>query len=128
MKESELKLGIIVRGPVLHEPIEVLQYKRQADVYQWLARRQGLKVSDTAYFVYANGLHLERFDECMRFSMSVLPYVGNDAWVESKIFEIDAALRSGVVPPPTLDCEHCGYVNAMAGMAACLTPDEASRY
>ena len=33
-----------------------IQYKRQADVYQWLARRQGLKVSDTAYFVYANGL------------------------------------------------------------------------
>jgi RecB family exonuclease len=28
-----------------------IQYKRQADVYQWLARRQGLKVSDTAYFV-----------------------------------------------------------------------------
>jgi hypothetical protein len=66
---------------------------------------------------YANGLHLERFDECMHFSMSVLPYVGNDAWVESKIFEIDAALRSGVVPPPTLNCEHCGYVNAMVGMA-----------
>ena len=82
-----------------------IQYKRQADVYQWLARRQGLKVSDTAYFVYANGLHLERFDECMHFSMSVLPYVGNDAWVESKIFEIDVALRSGVVPPPTLNCE-----------------------
>src|SRR5438128_526381 len=55
-----------------------IQYKRQADVYQWLARRQGLKVSDTAYFVYANGLYLERFDECMHFSMSVLPYVGND--------------------------------------------------
>jgi len=104
-----------------------IQYKRQADVYQWLARRQGLKVSDTAYFVYANGLHLERFDECMHFSMSVLPYVGNDAWVESKIFEIDAALRSGVVPPATLNCEHCGYVNAMVGMAACRTPDEAKQ-
>jgi hypothetical protein len=47
--------------------------------------------------------------------MSVLPYVGNDAWVESKIFEIDAALRSGVVPPPTLNCEHCGYVKCNGG-------------
>jgi hypothetical protein len=89
--------------------------------------RSAARVSSRLFnaFVYANGLHLERFDKCMHFSMSVLPYIGNDAWVESKIFEIDAALRSGVVAPPTLNCEHCGYVSAMVGMAACLKP---SRY
>ena len=45
------------KGPSLDDDWKI-QYKRQADVSQWLARRQGLKVSDTAYFVYANGLHL----------------------------------------------------------------------
>jgi hypothetical protein len=30
-------------------------YKRQMEVYQWLVRKQDLKVSDTGYFVYCNG-------------------------------------------------------------------------
>ena len=42
------------------EKIEVLDkewhdgYKHQMEVYQWLFRRNGFKVSDTGYFVYAN--------------------------------------------------------------------------
>ena len=91
MDHLDLKLGGVretssaTKEPSLDDNWKI-QYKRQADVYQWLARRQELKVSDTAYFVYANGLHLERFDECMHFSMCVLPYVGNDAWVEIQDF------------------------------------------
>lgn len=30
-------------------------YKRQMEVYQWLLRANGFEVSDTGYFVYANG-------------------------------------------------------------------------
>jgi len=30
-------------------------YKRQMEIYQWLLRQNGLKVSDTGYFVYCNG-------------------------------------------------------------------------
>jgi RecB family exonuclease len=30
-------------------------YKRQMEVYQWLFRKNGFKVSDTGYFVYCNG-------------------------------------------------------------------------
>ena len=30
-------------------------YKRQMEVYQWLFRQNNFKVSDTGYFVYANG-------------------------------------------------------------------------
>ena len=32
-------------------------YKRQADMYVWIARRRGLKVSDTAFSIYVDGLH-----------------------------------------------------------------------
>lgn len=32
-----------------------LGYKRQVEVYQWLFRKNGFKVSDTAYFLYCNG-------------------------------------------------------------------------
>ena len=30
-------------------------YKRQMEIYQWLFRKNGFKVSDTGYFVYCNG-------------------------------------------------------------------------
>lgn len=30
-------------------------YKRQMEIYQWLLRKNGYKVSDTGYFVYCNG-------------------------------------------------------------------------
>ena len=30
--------------------------KRQMEIYQWLLRKNGFKVSDTGYFVYANGI------------------------------------------------------------------------
>ncbi len=30
-------------------------YKRQMEMYQWLIRKNGFPVSDTGYFVYANG-------------------------------------------------------------------------
>src|SRR5207249_3771619 len=30
-------------------------YKRQMEIYQWLFRKNGFKVSNTCYFVYCNG-------------------------------------------------------------------------
>ena len=33
-------------------------YRRQLEMYQWLFRKNGFKVSDTAYLVYFNGLKL----------------------------------------------------------------------
>ena len=39
-------------------------YKRQLEVYQWLFRHNGFAVSDTGYFVYANGdRSAGRFDD-----------------------------------------------------------------
>ncbi|MCK4805914.1 MAG: PD-(D/E)XK nuclease family protein, partial [Candidatus Pacebacteria bacterium] len=32
-----------------------ISYKRQMEIYQWLFRKNGFKVSDTSYFVYCNG-------------------------------------------------------------------------
>ena len=33
-------------------------YKRQLEMYQWLFRKNGFKVSDKAYLVYYNGLKM----------------------------------------------------------------------
>lgn len=53
-------------------------YKRQMEVYQWLFRRNGFKVSNIGYFVYCNGnSDAEAFDGKLEFEISVIPYEGS---------------------------------------------------
>ncbi len=54
-------------------------YKRQMEVYQWLLRQNGYKVSNTGYFVYANGRKdLAAFDGKLEFDVDLLSYTGED--------------------------------------------------
>lgn len=52
-------------------------YRRQMEIYQWLLRQNGFKVSDTGYFVYCNG-HRDReaFDGKLEFDIKLIPYLG----------------------------------------------------
>jgi hypothetical protein len=87
-------------------------YKRQMEMYQWLVRKQGLKVSDTGYFVYCNGKDAEAFDGKIEFSIKVLPYTGSDAWVEEALSDLQKCLLSEKIPDHSNDCEFCGYALA----------------
>src|SRR6202007_805625 len=74
-------------------------YKRQMEVYQWLLRRNSLTVSDTGYFVYVNaGKDRDRFDGRLEFSAQVIPYAGNDGWVEQVIVDAHGCLTSREPP------------------------------
>lgn len=85
-------------------------FKRQMEVYQWIFRELGFKVSDTGYFVYANGLKGDRiFDGKLDFDLMLIPYDGNDNWVEPTILAIKETLDSDKLPKPAEDCEHCAY-------------------
>ena len=67
-------------------------YKRQMEIYQWLFRRKGFKVSKTGYFVYVNGdTSKNSFNERLEFETLLLPYDGNDSWVEMQLSEIKTA-------------------------------------
>ncbi|MBM4135172.1 MAG: PD-(D/E)XK nuclease family protein [Nitrospira sp.] len=88
-----------------------ISYKRQMEIYQWLVRRQGLTVSPTGYFVYCNGQDAEGFNERVEFKVSVLPYVGNDSWVESTLQGLKNCLMLDAAPEPSKNCEFCGYVS-----------------
>ena len=56
-----------------------MSYKRQMEIYQWLLRQNGFKVSDVGYFVYANGRKdKEAFDAKLEFDVVVLDYKGKD--------------------------------------------------
>tara|TARA_B100000029_G_scaffold404787_1_gene404889 strand:+ start:1472 stop:2221 length:750 start_codon:yes stop_codon:yes gene_type:complete len=89
-------------------------YKRQMEIYQWLLRGNDLEVSDTGYFVYCNGRRSEpRFNHRMEFDIAVLPYVGNDSWVDSCITEAHACLVSDEIPAVDADCDYCTYYSAV---------------
>jgi len=74
-------------------------YKRQMEVYQWLLRKNGFKVSDTAYFFYVNGLKTPRkFGNVLKFHEQIIPYVGNDSWIDPTLFKIKKCLDSDKLP------------------------------
>lgn len=86
-------------------------YKRQMEVYQWLLRKNGFKVSETGYFVYCNGRKSSpAFDGKLEFDVKLIPYKGDDGWIEDTIDQIKVCLNSDSIPSPTDVCELCQYV------------------
>lgn len=86
-------------------------YKRQMEVYQWLLRRNGYKVSDTGYFVYCNGQKDKKaFDAKLEFAIELIAYQGNDNWVEKTLVEMRQCLEKESPPPQNPECEFCNYI------------------
>ncbi len=89
-------------------------YKRQMEIYQWLFRKNDFKVSDTGYFVYCNGdADKEAFDGKLEFDIKLLPYKGNDSWVETAIFNAHKCLMGDEIPEMSDDCDFCRYRKAV---------------
>jgi RecB family exonuclease len=91
-------------------------YKNQMEIYQWLLRRQpdGFTVSPIGYFVYVNGrTDLEGFDEKLEFDTKIIPYKGDDSWVEKALLDAKAVLDSDKLPSASLDCDYCVYRKAV---------------
>jgi hypothetical protein len=85
-------------------------YKRQMEVYQWLMRRNGFTVSNTGYFVYANGsTDRAAFDGKLDFEVTLLPYEGDDSWVEDAITRAHECLSADTLPSMGNDCDYCAY-------------------
>ena len=86
-------------------------YKRQLEVYQWLLRQRGYNVSKTGYFVYCNGQKdRESFDGKLEFKVKLIPYTGDDSWVERAVREAHACLTTPTIPASHPDCDHCAYI------------------
>jgi hypothetical protein len=91
-----------------------ISYKRQMEVYQWLLRQNGLNVSDTGYFVYTNGrMDLDGFFNKVEFKTKLIPYKGDDSWVEPTLLEMKQCM-DGDMPPMGESimggpCEFCTY-------------------
>ena len=85
-------------------------YRRQMDIYQWLLRKNGFKVSDDGYFVYCNGdKSKESFSNKVEFKVSVLKYTGSTDWIEQVLKDIKELLDGDLVPAINLECAYCSY-------------------
>jgi len=100
-------------------------YKRQMEFYQWLLKKNGLNVANQGWFIYCNGIKdKSAFNERLDFTVSMLPYVGNDSWVEPTLVEIKKCLDSGLIPLATKDCEYCQYALQYATANGRTLPQE----
>ncbi len=89
-------------------------YKRQVEIYQWLLRRMGFKVSNTGYFVYCNGqTDKEAFDAKLEFDVQIIPYEGDDEWIEKAVSDAHKCLMSDSVPVADKNCDFCQYRKAV---------------
>lgn len=92
-------------------------YKRQMEVYQWLLRQNTYTVSDTGYFVYCNGrADREAFGGKLEFDITLIPYEGNDEWVEQTIRDIYSCLIRDEIPEANKDCDYCMYREAVGSV------------
>jgi hypothetical protein len=70
----------------------------------------GFKVSNRGYFVYCNGKKDESSSgRSLSFDVVLLPFDGDDSWVEPKIIEIKRVLDFDLIPDATPGCKFCQY-------------------
>ena len=86
-------------------------YKRQMEIYQWLFRQNKFKVSDTGYFVYANGKRdREAFDGKLEFDVKIIPYMSQKLdWIEKALFDMKKCLTDSRIPKEGEKCDYCPY-------------------
>ena len=104
-------------------------YKRQMDMYVWIARQKGFNVSNTGYFVYVDAQHKDiegMLDEknpsiaWLKFNAVIIPYEADPSWVEPTLFEIkDFLMNQSSIPSHTpkgdnfTGCDIGRYANEM---------------
>jgi hypothetical protein len=88
-----------------------ISYKRQVEFYQWLLRGNDLKISNQAWFVYANGIKGDGFfNDHMDFTTKLISYEGDASWIEPTLDKLLNCLASHSAPEAAVDCAYCNYV------------------
>jgi len=81
-------------------------YKRQMDIYTWIMRNKGFKVSNKGFFVYVNGdqhfedgmLNNQADKGEMKFNVQIMSYFVNTSWIDGVIYDLKKCLDSDTCP------------------------------
>lgn len=86
-------------------------YRRQLEVYQWLLRKVGVEVSDTAYWLYATARkNADAFDAKLVFDFTLIEHTGSAGWVEGTLTAMKRDLEQPELVAARESCEMCTYV------------------
>lgn len=89
---------------------EKLTLKKQMEIYQWIFRNAGYKVSRTGYFVFANALKTgPQFDGKLEFELTIHSYLGDTSWILDTLTKIKATLLADSIPDFTFGCDYCKF-------------------
>lgn len=94
-----------------------IMYKRQMEIYQWLLRQNGFKVTDSGYFVYTNArMDVDDFDDKLIFKTKVIKYEGSDEWIEPTLAKMKDCLEGDIPGVGTAamggPCDFCTYAKS----------------
>jgi len=85
-------------------------YRRQMEIYQWLLRKNGFKVSSTGYWLYETATKkADSFDGVLHFEAALIAYEGNTDWIEPTLAEMKEALDYVELPWSGDDCDLCRF-------------------
>lgn len=89
-------------------------YQRQLEVYAWLFRQNGFKVSSTGYWLFAQVKKLEGFDAGrLTFDLTIQKRTLDTGWIPDQLKKARKILNSEKPPESTRGCEHCEYLAAI---------------
>ncbi len=89
------------------------QYTRQLGVYRWLLEKNGFRVEEKGYLVYANASKDEdAFDDKLVFETTLVEVTTDTKWIEPTLVKVKACLESEALPPIGDNCEFCPYREA----------------
>ena len=52
-----------------------------------------------------------RIDGSLSFDIKMIPYKGNDAWIEPTLEKLIKCLKSQIIPDANESCDYCKYIN-----------------
>ncbi len=97
-------------GNIVSTDRYLISYVNQIEFYQWLFRQNGFKVSEKAYFLFANALKdRSGLNDRLDFEKILIPCKGNTSWIEPTLSNIKQCLENDTIPPFSEECSFCKY-------------------
>lgn len=114
-------------------------YQRQVEIYAWLLARNGLRMADEAFWLFAacsrEGPPFSGAEPKLSFTLSLKSAKLDTSWVLAAAIEMGNVLRSNELPPSGAACEYCRYALARgeagrsirAALSSTLPPPDVDR-
>ncbi len=84
-------------------------YRRQMEIYQWLLRMNGYKVSHTGYFLFAKVDKQKGFSQgTLSFDLTLEPQKGDASWIEKTLLFARKTLQNPI-PQHKETCQYCAF-------------------